>query len=185
MSDLVLVRHGESMGNVWSNAYADDRLNFLSLKGMKQAEMAGIDLHRADYEFAHVITSNLTRAMQTAVIIMQTMDDWKRHYEVVPGLNELNQQDHAYNQEEVFHDFVNRVDEAWEDQVQPLLDDGHVMCVCHHHVVQALIDILGVDRSRLPNNGTVTPNAMPIIWNMNDRSNLRLLFDPFKWQKQW
>ena len=60
----ILERHGESMGNVWGGAYADDKTNFLSLRGVKQAELSAYTISELiPHEFDVVISSELEEIM--------------------------------------------------------------------------------------------------------------------------
>lgn len=169
-----MVRHGESMGNVWPGAYQDDRMNFLSLRGMKQAELAGIDLERRGLEFDHVITSGLTRARQTAAIIMQIMNDWQRQYESDDRLNELD-----FEGGEIQRDHTNRVVAAMAETVMPMLETGNVLCVTHHFTMQVIFDYLNIDRKHVIAEGAICPNAVPFFYHPKYP---RKLFVHHEWQ---
>jgi len=173
MNKLVLVRHGESMGNVWDGAYNDDRTNFLTLKGVKQAEIAGIDLARKGFEFHQVITSRLTRAMQTSTIICQTMEDWKREYIIDPRLNEG---EHKYG-DELLVDFEARVEAAFEEVIRPSLKHGNVLLVTHYFVMNKLFEILGIDKRMYLMHSRLVLNAVPYVWDQSEPSKL-VVFDP-------
>ena len=101
VAKLVLVRHGESRGNVWSEANRDDRTNFLSMKGRMQAELAGMELAQDEFEFTEVISSNMTRARETMVTIMSAFpaDEHIRDYIIENDLNECRSKAHAFESE--------------------------------------------------------------------------------------
>jgi len=71
---IVLVRHGESEGNV-QHIISDDpkRIVNLTERGRAQAEAASIKLR--EMRFTHAYTSQFTRAQQTAAILL-------RHHEL-------------------------------------------------------------------------------------------------------
>ena len=96
MSDLILIRHGQSVWNA-ANRFTGWTDVELSEVGVSEAEEAGriLSSHRIDV----VHTSNLIRAQRTAEIIMSlnessegysTMFDWRlneRNYGSLQGLN--------------------------------------------------------------------------------------------------
>lgn len=191
MNKLVLIRHGESMGNVWPEAYLNDETNFLTLRGVKQSELAGIDLNRAGFKFDHVITSGLTRSRQTAIMIMQTMDDWQRHYVSDSRLNEWNMATHAFvDLKGVVIETENqhhlRCVAALEQIVLPALDTGNVLCVTHWHTMGALFrHLLGKKgKFSLDADPNRIPNAMPYVYSPDNPGHLDLIH-PFQQEHQY
>ncbi len=81
MSRIVMIRHGETQWNAdrRSQGWMDPPLNE---KGMRQAELLGAHV-RKHYEFARVISSDLTRCTMTA-------DALGREYSTDPLLREIN-----------------------------------------------------------------------------------------------
>ena len=165
MSKLVLVRHGESRGNVWSEANKDDRTNFLSAKGRLQAEIAGIDLATDDFDFNAVISSSMTRALETTVTIMSAFnaDDHIRDYIIENGLRECRRKSVADEHSKGVFRTMHKI-------VMPALEKGDVLCVTHYHTMQAIFDYL--EQSHPPFNrrniwcdGKCIPNAMPFIYD--------------------
>ena len=152
---LVLVRHGESMGNVWIEAYRNDATNFCTIRGVKQAELAGLDLKRLNLQFRHVFSSSLTRARQTAVIIMQMMGDWERHYEIDTDLNEWVKPSHIKEtftdqnlvasgiwKAETEQEHHDRVKLALLNRILPTLEEGNTLCVSHWYTMRQMFKIL-------------------------------------------
>lgn len=97
MKKIVLVRHGQSMWNL-ENRFTGWIDIDLSLKGIREAEMAGKKLKEAGFTFDLAYTSVLKRAIKTLNIILDKMDlDWihiyknyrlnERHYGGLQGLN--------------------------------------------------------------------------------------------------
>lgn len=94
---LVLIRHGQSELNL-KNIFAGWIDVDLSPFGSEEARLAGVKLHDLAYDFDHIYTSYLKRAIHTADIIMEVMDrTWlpvtkawqlnERHYGALQGLN--------------------------------------------------------------------------------------------------
>lgn len=183
-SKIVFIRHGESMGNVWVDAYKNEAANFLTIRGVKQVEMAALDLIRQGFKFEHVITSGLTRARQTATTLMQTMDDWQRHYVVEPRLNEWAKIGHIHDTSILAqdrNDFVQRVQEAFNDVIDPLhkQGNGNILVVSHFYVMEVIFyNILKVKKITNSLDSDWIPNAVPYIytpgtsWSMPDLTML-------------
>lgn len=160
MAKLILVRHGESRGNAWSGANQNDRTNFLSAKGRKQAEIAGIEL-ATDFEgFDTVISSEMTRACETMVTIMSQFDGYacRREYITDERFNECRNIESS-----PVH--TAKVNKAMEDIVMPALKDGNVLCVTHYFTMQKIFDFLEIDRSQIWCDGKHIPNACPYVYN--------------------
>jgi len=97
MKKLVLLRHGESIGNKenWFQGWIDADL---SEKGKIEAEEAGEKLKKEGFVFDVAYTSLLKRAIRTTWIVLDKMDlmwipvynSWRlneRHYGALQGLN--------------------------------------------------------------------------------------------------
>ncbi|MCM1597626.1 2,3-diphosphoglycerate-dependent phosphoglycerate mutase [Latilactobacillus sakei] len=97
MANLVIVRHGESVANQlktytgWSDVA-------LTAKGRQQAHQVGRQIKDAGFQFSHVHTSLLKRAILTSYIVLEELDQlalpmtksWRlneRHYGALRGLN--------------------------------------------------------------------------------------------------
>jgi 2,3-bisphosphoglycerate-dependent phosphoglycerate mutase len=107
---LVLLRHGESLWNK-QNKFTGWTDVDLSLKGKKEAKMAGDLLKQEGYVFDIALTSVLKRAIRTLWIVLDRMDlmwipvfrSWKlneRHYGSLQGLNKA-QTAKKYSEEQV------------------------------------------------------------------------------------
>ena len=94
---LVLVRHGESTWNL-ENRFTGWVDVGLSAKGVDEAHAAGRLLKAEGFRFDRVFTSLLTRAILTAQIVLEELDQlwlpversWRlneRHYGALTGLN--------------------------------------------------------------------------------------------------
>lgn len=97
MHKLVLLRHGQSTWNL-ENRFTGWTDVDLSAQGVTEARSAGQLLHKEGYDFDHVYTSVLKRAIRTAWLSLEEMDrcwlpitlDWRlneRHYGSLQGLN--------------------------------------------------------------------------------------------------
>ena len=97
MSELILVRHGQSIWNL-QNRFTGWYDVELSNKGLSEAKKAGELLHDENYNIDYAYTSYLKRANQTLDIILETMclkhlditKAWElneRHYGELTGLN--------------------------------------------------------------------------------------------------
>jgi len=94
---LVLLRHGESEAN-FANTYTGWSDVPLTKKGIEQAHAAGRALAQTGLAFEHVHTSMLKRAIMTAYLVQDELDQnwlpitksWRlneRHYGALRGLN--------------------------------------------------------------------------------------------------
>lgn len=178
----VFLRHGESIGNVWGGAYRDDMTNFLSLRGIKQAELSAYTIKELlgnGDSFDAVITSELTRSRQTAVISMQTLGDWKRSYTLDDRLNEWcsNTPDVPgipWYDHEPSEDFWSRINDFYMHVLVPMNDlPINVFVVSHYYVMQALFELIRKDLGLEntvgedidPNNEGDIPNAIPFFYD--------------------
>lgn len=161
------------MGNYWKPAYNDDRANFLSDIGIKQAEIAGLFLKRQNFNFTYIVSSELTRARQTASTILINMGDWQRHYDIDPNFNEFNQ----YGSQ-LFDDHYRKVSLAMESLFDKW-QTGDALCVTHYHTMQQIFDYLKVPRHAIDSyQGKHVPNAIPFVYDMNDPVKIELM-DPY------
>ena len=97
MYRIVLLRHGESVWNK-ENLFTGWTDVDLSPTGLEEAKLAGITLKQEGFHFDQVFTSVLKRAIRTAWIALDQLDqmwvpvkhDWRlneRHYGALQGLN--------------------------------------------------------------------------------------------------
>lgn len=146
---IIFVRHGESMANVWHGAYdMSDSFNFLSLRGFKQAELAGLEIKEwlNGGHINHVISSEATRAKQTATVIMQAIGDdhWKRDYSSDDRLNEwcfgAPDQENWWEWESREH-FVDKIDVFYNEVLRPALEansNDTYLIVSHYYTMSYL-----------------------------------------------
>ena len=171
MAKLVLVRHGESRGNVWSEANRSNRTNFLTQKGRKQAEIAGIELATDFVGFETVISSEMTRSCETMVTIMSQFDGnaHQREYLTNPHLNECRSREVADSHREGVIKVMDKI-------VMPALDEGNVLCVTHYFTMQVIFDYLEINqppfrRRNLWCDGKHIPNAIPFVYDQDKPNN--------------
>jgi len=97
MSQLVLIRHGQSAWNL-ENRFTGWWDVALTEKGIAEATAAGVLLKERGYDFDLVFTSLQSRAIKTANLMLEAMDrlwlpmvkDWRlneRHYGGLTGLD--------------------------------------------------------------------------------------------------
>lgn len=163
---LYLVRHGESMGNVWPDAYADDNKNFLSPYGLKQAELTGAFFKRMDVQFEMVVCSDLTRARHTTAMILHEIG-WKRKWFNTATLNEVNKEDDKPRVRKMFRELRMAFGQM----------TGNMLLVSHYHTMQVLFDeITGGDRALVDSyEGRHVGNAAVFVWNPEEPKRIQLL----------
>ncbi len=164
MGKLYLIRHGESIGNVWEDAYRNDACNFLSPYGVQQAQLCGAYLKRRGITFDHVISSNLTRARQTTAHLLAELGDWQRAWTIVPEFNEL-----------VGSIRVSECLESFKAMLADWDGTGNLMCVTHYHVMEQFFKALDVDLSTLYGHGKIIYNAVPYRWDPAEPKKIEML----------
>ena len=168
---LFLIRHGESMGNVWKSAYRADERNFLSPMGITQAELCGKYFKHFEIDFTTLYSSNLLRARHTMVTILHEIG-WHRPWINLPGLNEINATHDAAEMLRVKNAFQS----IWETWTE-----GNLLVVSHYHTMQSIFDCmveLGViaDRECIDSHqGMTVNNGQPFVWNPEAPERLRLV----------
>lgn len=180
MSKLVLVRNGQSMGNVWGQAYENAAMNFLTKRGTLEAELAGMKLAETGIVFRHMYVSEITRARHTLAIIAHATRDWQREFVVHPGLNERIDPEYIHDQNDrISQPFEHKkaVESVLKKEIIPSLDDGHVLVVSHYHTMEVLFRALGVRLDRLWGVGHHIPNAVPFIWDPDEPDRMVVLND--------
>lgn len=66
LHNVIIVRHAESYGNLHGPKYwGNDDINFLTKRGVVQAQLAGLTLYDLQMPIAHVYSSPMLRARQT------------------------------------------------------------------------------------------------------------------------
>jgi phosphohistidine phosphatase SixA len=164
MGKLYLIRHGESIGNVWEPAYRDDRCNFLSPYGVQQAQLCGAYLKRRGITFEHVISSELTRARQTTSLILHELGDWQRPWTILKEFNEL-----------VGTSRVPECLDAFKKVLQSWDPNQNMMVVTHYHVMEQFFAALNVDLSTLYGQGKIIYNAVPYRWDPAEPTKIEML----------
>lgn len=163
---LYMVRHGESMGNAWPEAYRDDNKNFLSPYGVKQAELTGAYFKRMNIDFELVASSDLTRARHTCTMILHEIG-WQRKWFNTPELNEVNNKSDEPRVRKIFRELRAAFAQL----------EGNMLIVSHYHTMQVLFDELtGADRSLVASHeGRHVGNAAVFTWDPNDPMRIDLL----------
>lgn len=174
---IILVRHGESEGNV-RNEINDDpgRIVNLTARGREQAAAAAAQLR--DKSFTHAYVSQFPRAQQTAVILLQ-------HHELEPCIDaRLNERISGMDGLHVdeFNDLV-RPDylhikppkgESFIEQMERLhsfLDDasvrhpeGVVLAVSHENPIVAVLCLTSPDPAQTARQGIVNCGWVELEW---------------------
>lgn len=175
MSKLVLVRHGQSMANAWEGAYKSDPMNFLTPMGIAQAEVAGWKLKYTGLKFAHMVSSDLTRARQTMAIIAHIINDWQREFINLPNFNERNENSDMSQRQLEFETLYHRetVKKAYDYYIPNMLNDGNVMLVSHHYTMEVLFKHLELPMPAV-NGAARIPNSVPFIIDLETKEIIAL-----------
>lgn len=169
---LYLMRHGESMGNVWPEAYKADERNFLTPFGTMQAQMTGHWLKRSGVQLDHVYSSNLTRARHTMALVLHETG-WERHWINLPSLNELNDPDNPDEEARVRGAFHN-IFSAWSE--------GNMLIVSHYYSMQVIFDYLPVERKNIPSHGGKhISNGVLFVWDADENKNWEITCPDMHW----
>lgn len=160
MTKIVFARHGETIGNV-DPSFGDHETGFLTLKGMKQAELGSISLMREPFHIEHYYTSKMLRAMQTCSIFMQMMGE--NDYTKMNRQECLNERHHQTHEKKI--EEVNQVLPTILKHTEP------VLVVTHYFTMQAIFDILELNqpRERMWNGLKTVPHARPFIYDTETR----------------
>lgn len=169
---LILIRHGESMGNVWSEAYENDSINFLSPLGVKQAEIAGMLLARSKIKIDMTVSSDMTRARHTLSSILHQLDDWKRDYIIKSGLNERHMGMDGESASSHYKRVVNSLEDVFEQWKY-----GNLLIVSHFYTMMAIFKYLGFDCTKSPISNNIR-NAIPFICDPTLSNSLKII-DPY------
>lgn len=142
MGNLVLVRHGESHGNVDAKHWLDDTINFLTIQGTTEALGCGTTLRHAMGPFDVVFSSKYTRAKHTARVIMEVV----RHegpYLRDPRFNEIGYNEANGEKAESFDQLRRRVMEAHVELIQPYVEkNANILVVSHYHTLKQYMGAL-------------------------------------------
>lgn len=171
---IVFLRHGECITNTHSYIEGQYAYNFLTLRGVKQAELAAMDMTERGYtHFDAIYTSSKLRAMQTANTVLQTMGIHGTYPCIQePLLNEWWDDPKGLTQDafrKQISKFFNKVlKSVW-------LSDTTIMVVSHGYAMRVLfeeiqlylgqIESLSENIHRIPHHA---PNAMPFYYDTID-----------------
>lgn len=178
---IIFLRHGESMGNVWEGAYNNENANFLTIRGVKQAEIAAYEVDhlckRYGLRIDEVVSSEAIRATQTATTVMQTLGDWKRHYVQDSRLNEWgyglgpNEFPHGLEPQD---DFKAKVNQWYDENIVPnLKSDMTFLVTSHFYTMSAFFERLDLDMGikaapvdiNSYEEGYTIPNSVPFFYD--------------------
>jgi len=178
---IIFLRHGESLGNTNHKFYKDDKTNFLSLKGVLQAQLAAHtigDLFSNHDPFDATFVSDMTRSGQTACLVLQTIMDTRDHLIIDPRLNEwgfnaTSQKDWFLSEPET--EFFQRIESFYNDAIGPIIDtDVTYLITSHYYTMKGLFDIIAMNSGLIesyhpldPYNANDIPNAIPYYWDSN------------------
>jgi len=163
MTKIVFARHGETIGNVDPD-FGCNETGFLTLKGMKQAELGAISLLREKLDIKHFYTSKMIRAIQTCTIFMQVLGEFNfRGIHREELLNEWHQPKGPFEQ---------KVDEVKMILPEILSSDGNVLVVSHYFTMQAIFDVLELDKPREQywSHLKTVSHARPFIYDTEEKT---------------
>lgn len=153
MIKLAMVRHGQTNYNL--NHKVQGRINIpLNENGRKQALDLALHLKEMDASFDAILSSPLSRAMETAMIIKNTLDHSEplhiiqpfieRHFgfldgeDVDKGRDYVRARKYSEPDFENDEDLINRiVYQAY--QLLKNYDNQNLLCVAHSHVIKAML----------------------------------------------
>ena len=194
MSNLVLMRHGESVWNK-QNLFTGFTDVDLTEQGIQEAVSAGHEIANKGIKFDVVFTSTLKRAIETTEIALREAgqgdliegmikhpDLRERDYGDLVGLNKAEtaekfgaDQVHIWrrsydtpppNGESLQMVVENRVRPYYEAHIKPLLDEGKTVLVgAHGNTLRAMLIILG---ERTPDNinDAEVPTGKPMYFEV-------------------
>lgn len=167
---LFLIRHGESMGNVWKHAYRSDERCFLTPLGITQAKMCGQYFAHFNIDFGTLYSSNKLRARHTMVTILHEIG-WQRPWINLPGLDEI---DTNHTEQGRVRNAFQSIWGAWDRK-------ENLLIVSHYHTMQIIFDCmveLGAIESREKidsHQGKTVNNGQPFVWNPAEPERLHLV----------
>ncbi|MFA5488305.1 MAG: histidine phosphatase family protein [Candidimonas sp.] len=168
---IILIRHGESTGNIDRNMYEQpDSAVCLTEKGVKQCLIAAEWLASKEHFLrwhrfgVRVYTSEYTRAIQSARIILDKIRMKDNVPTITPWINEINvgevtdgtsllwkdeTGDFHFPQGESFKILRHRAS-CFIKQIEGLLSERDIMLVCHNGVIRTLTaELLGMTDSAM------------------------------------
>ncbi|MBE8190907.1 MAG: 2,3-bisphosphoglycerate-dependent phosphoglycerate mutase [Alphaproteobacteria bacterium] len=96
MSQLVLIRHGQSVWNA-KNLFTGWRDPDLTPQGLEEAKAAGQNLKSANITFDMAFTSELSRAQKTCALVLEALHKETPNKETIPTIKAqaLNERDYG------------------------------------------------------------------------------------------
>lgn len=194
MSNLVLMRHGQSVWNK-QNLFTGFKDVDLTEEGVSEAVNAGHELKEKGIEFDVVFTSTLKRAIETTEIALKEsgqehlIDDMIKHddlrerdYGDLVGLNKAEtaekfgaDQVHIWRRsydvpppggESLQMVVENRVRPYYEAHIKPLLEQGKTVLIgAHGNTLRAMLIILGEHTPETINSAEI-PTGKPIYFDV-------------------
>lgn len=172
---LVLVRHGRSIGQNWTNAYRDDDINFLCEEGVDQVRQCAEMLATKNIDMNTWFCSELTRARQTLMILKEKLGVLDSETTFSPSLNEkevLLVSGERLHFEDI-NVFTKRVLDYFNQSIIPKLMTGDVILVAHYYVIQAIMKKHLYSHNIVQSlyndiNEIDVKNAYPYIFNEKD-----------------
>ena len=134
MKNIVIVRHGESEGNLDEERCRDDSLNFLTQRGTLQAQLAGITLKHIGFPIDSVLCSPMLRARQTCSHIVQNADI-KTPIQIMNCLQECR----------LFDSTTGLITLEAADKIKQLRMEGNVLVVMHYFSMNSFIKNFGLE----------------------------------------
>ena len=164
---LFFVRHGQSMGNVWPDAYENEPMNFLSPLGEEQARHAGRVLAEHNMRVDIWNCSELTRARHTLSLISSTMDDWQRPYVLDERLNENHMWETDAQHQDAVVDYCD--DYLQHFLTNPAYEDKICGVVSHWFTMRYLFGWMQkryqFNRYKISGYTDYIPNATLYLWD--------------------
>ena len=169
---IVLLRHGECIGNTGRFDWAQQEFNFLTLRGQMQAQMAAHEIHGISDHYDIAMSSNMLRAQQTLYTVLQANDNHDLH---TCESNELLDEWWDDPRGKTDTEFRAQIEEFFQTVMLPMWDqEGNALIVSHGYTMRVLIERIRLHMGIISEDEVTTdihkirihtPNAMPFVFN--------------------
>lgn len=176
---IILLRHGECIGNTGRFDWSQEKYNFLTLRGQMQAQLASHEIHAIAPTFDIAMSSDMLRAQQTLYTVLQSNDKHDQHDCISePLLNEW--WDNPMGKSDA--EFRAQIEEFFQTVMLPMWNQkGNALIVSHGYTMRVLIERIRLHKGIISEDEVAasihripvhTPNAWPFVFNTEDKQDL-------------